>query len=161
MNEDHIADADKRGLEKLSEELSAETGEIITAEQLAQNPALLSMMEMTTGAYPPPSMLRDYKALDEELFREIVRGAVAQRDHRLEIERAEAAQSRSLRRWGQISQFGLGFFALAIAALMKAVPAFYGIDTGWAVPVAIAVLGVGGLPAATIMARVFTGRRDN
>ena len=161
MSSKGVSSEEDRQLEEVAEILSQETGRAVHADELGDRTALLSMMEMTSGAYPPPSMLRDYKQLDEGLFQQIVDGAEHQRDHRMAIERAEASHSRSLRRWGQIGQFALAFFGLSLSAAMVAIPAFFAVSVPWPVPVAVAVLGVGGLPAATIMARLFASRRDD
>jgi uncharacterized membrane protein len=150
---DISASEDDLTSDQLASLVSEKLGRPISPEDLDAPDVIEGMMEVTTGAYPPPSMLRDYRDLDEGLFQEIIAAARSQREHRQKLEGQLFEDTRSLRNRGQYLQVGLAALGLILAAAMVVVPSFWGISIPWPVPVAVAAIGVGGLPVATILAR--------
>lgn len=141
--------------QQLVDDVNEAFGEEFDLQDL-QNPRIMqSMMEVTTGAYPPPRMLKAYRDIDEALYQSILRGADEQRSHRHQLEAEDLRHNHRMQRKGSSGQIALGLIGLVLASLIKIVPGIWGFESGWIVPVGVALLGVGGMPVATILARRF------
>jgi len=142
---------------------AAKLGEILTGigdGEMEGEQVLAAVLEATQGPLPPPSMLQAYKDIDESLFREIVDGARARRELDVQSLKADRAHSRSMQKRSQYLQYGLAGLSLVIAATLGFIPPNFGVNPPTVIAVAVAVVGVGGVPAATAIARRFSSRSD-
>ncbi len=108
--------------------------------------------EATRGPYPPPSMLREYKELDPEFYRELTTAPRQQREHRqrLEILATEGDQRRQDR--AQTYSFLLSAGGLVLPLSAYVVAAYFGVQISIWVVLAIAALGIGQRPVAAALA---------
>jgi uncharacterized membrane protein len=118
-------------------------------------------MQSTTGAYPPPAMMAEYKEIDPAINAHILSEAKTQADHRRELEKksTEASERRldKAQRYQQATAMG----SLVTAVIIVGFSLYFTHTVTWPLAVAatlIASVGIGGRPVATILTTYFAKR---
>jgi uncharacterized membrane protein len=108
----------------------------------------------TTLTYPPPEILAEYKALDQQVFDEIVGGIARQRDHRHLLEREATLASIARQNKADLVQNTCAILSIVVAGGLVLTQIILKQDIHWQFPSILVLAGVGGRPVATIIASV-------
>lgn len=118
-----------------------------------------TIAQATSGPYPPPQMLAEYKRIDEKVFQEIMDGAKSQREHRQALERLTTERSITRQETANRAQNFCAYASVILAVGLVGVSAFLGREVNWIFPSILVIVGIGGRPAATLAAQAFFRRR--
>jgi len=116
--------------------------------------------QSTSGPYPPPMMLKEYKDIDPKIVDEILDGAKSQREHRMALENrvTDASQERQTR--AQNQQTAIAVTSMIVGAALAAFPPFFEVSVPSVIPISLIAIGVGGRPVATILTKLIAREKD-
>jgi hypothetical protein len=115
-------------------------------------PELLAQIVM--GPYPPPEMMAAYKRDCPEVYEQIVQGVNIQRAHRIEQESKKVDSALKIQNRSELNQSVFGYISIISSISFVFWQLFsFGEVRHLIFPVVLIIVGVGGKPAATIIAK--------
>ena len=142
-----------------NKKLDKESGVVIDPEILGkmasmEMPELLAQIVM--GPYPPPDMMAAYKRNCPEVYDQIVQGVNIQRAHRIDQETKKVDSSLRIQNRSELNQSIFGYMSIISAITFVFWQLFsLGEVKHLIFPVILIIVGVGGKPAASIIAKAF------
>jgi hypothetical protein len=123
--------------------------------------AIQMTMQATSGAYPPPAMMAEYKTVDPAINAQILAEAKLQAEHRRGLERLASERSENRLDMAQANQQWVAIASLVAAVLIFGLSFWIQRKVSWPVATAallIAGIGIGGRPAATVLTTYIANR---
>lgn len=123
-------------------------------EKLEEMPTKEILAQIVMGPYPPPDMMAAYREECPEVYEQIVDGVKHQREHRMRIEEKQSSTAALIRNRSELNQSIFSYLAIVGAVLLIGFQLLlFGDVKHYATSLVLAVLGVGGKPTATILAK--------